>query len=407
MRTKKSLFVCVVLSLVLLAPVFGGGQQEGVPGVTEDTIRVGSTMALSGPVAAIGGPMAEGLRAWIAHVNNAGGIHGRQIDLRIQDDQFNPANTASLTRRLVERDRVFAMVGSLGTPCVLAIMDYLNDRGVPFVYQGAGATQLAVPPKQYVFPFQPNYLLEGNVMATYMVEELGLTRLGMVYRNADDGQDAYNSARETIEKAYPNAKLVEAISVDPYSSDFSTAIRRLQAADVEGIMLVTFNPQTPAFLQQAYEFGLTDPVILGSYANADASVVAAAGPDAGEGFQVMAWVAADLTDPDFPPWKIYQDFVGRADAIPNAFAVAGMIAGELFTEGLERAGRDLTREALVEAMESMDNWQGQLVPGATYHPFGDGTDVTSRLGIQAMYVLEVQNGGLAPVSQWIQYRDLD
>ncbi len=406
MRTKRIILMSVIFAMVLLVPVFGEGQQEGTPGVSATEITIGTTAAVSGPVAAIGKPYVEGMQAFFAHINAEGGINGRQINLIVQDDQFNPANTSSLTRRLVERDGVFAMVGSLGTPCVLAIMDYLNGRGVPFIYQGAGATALAVPPKKYVFPFQPNYMLEGNVMVRYFVEEMGYDKLAIVYRNADDGQDSAAAAAAAAE--YFGVEIVESIAVDPTATDFSNAISRLQSSGAQGVMLVTFSNQTIGFMTQAYEFGLTDPTFLATYANADPSIINAVGADKMVGFQSMAWVFADLTDETYEPWVWYSDYVGKPGTIPNAFAVAGMIAAELFTEAVRRVGdAELTRDAVVAAMESMDGWNGYLALDVDYSAY-DPSDVTCRLGKQSMYVLEVQEDGtFFPASEFISYQDVD
>lgn len=326
--------------------------------------------------------MAEGMEAYFAHVNAEGGIHGRQVNLEVADDRFDPSTTTALTRRLVERDRVFAMVGSLGSPNVLAVMDYLNDGGVSFVHQGGGATELAVPPKEYVFPFQPNYLLEGNLMVQYLVEELGHERLGVVYRAAEDGQNAYDSMMETIEM-YDDAEIVEAISVEEGDTDFSTAISRFESADVDAIMTVLFRPQSDQFLDQAYEFGLTDPTFLLTYANADQTLIDQLGTDVMNNVRSMAWVLADFDDPDLPPWLWYADYMDEEGAVPNAYGVAGMVAAEIFTEAARRAGENLTRDALVEALESMDGWSGHL----------------------ALDVMEVQDGEWYPVSEWIEYKE--
>ncbi len=403
MRNKTFILVSLFFCVVLLMPVFGEGSQEGTPGVTEDTIYIGSTQALSGPVASIGKPMAEGMRAFFDHVNKEGGIHGRKIDLTVADDQFDPSATTTLTRRLVERDNVFAMVGSLGSPNTLAVMDYLNGRGVPFVYQGAGATELAVPPKEYIFPFQPNYLLEGNIMTTYMVENLGHKRLGVLYRAAEDGQNAYESIKESI-KMYDDAEIVEALSVETGDTDFSTAISRFESADVDGIMVILFRPQVDQFLEQAYEFGLTEPTKLLTYANADQTLIDSLGAEVMQNVQSTAWVFADFNDPTFAPWKWFAEYKGEEGVMPNAYAVAGMVAAEIFTEAVRRAGPDLTREALVESLESMDRWNGYLALDVTYNEF-DPNDTTCRLGKQNMYVMKVQDGAWYPAGEWIRYTD--
>ncbi len=130
-------------------------------GITDTEIKIGTFQAMSGPVAVIGQSVANGMKAYFNYVNDNGGIYGRNINLIVADDQFNPAKTTVEVKRLIENDKVFALVGGLGTPGNLAVIDYVNKMKVPYVYQASGSSLLAIPPKKYIFPVQPNYTLEG------------------------------------------------------------------------------------------------------------------------------------------------------------------------------------------------------------------------------------------------------
>ncbi|MFW5826246.1 MAG: ABC transporter substrate-binding protein, partial [bacterium] len=155
--------------------------------------------------------------------------------------------------------------------------------------------------------------------------------------------------------------------------------------------------QSANFIKQAKELGLTDQNYLLTYSNADATFVTLAEGQA-EGAEAMAWVDVDFTETEQMLFQIYDaSFPGE---IPNAYAVAGMIAAEVFTEGLERAGRDLTRSSYVEALETLDLFTGAIAEGITYTDF-DASDPLSRIGKRSMYVLKVEDGVFARANDWI------
>lgn len=398
-KFSKGFFVFALLCL-FSAAVFAGGQQEAVTGVSDDEITIGTFQAMSGPVASIGVPVANGLEAYFNHVNENGGIYGRKINMIVADDQFNPGKTTVEVKRLVESDGIFAMVAGLGTPGNLAVMDYLNENEVPYIYQASGSSKLAVPPKKYIFPVQPNYLVEGNVMVRYLAEEKGAKRIAIVYRNAEDGIEEYDSVKKAI--SLYDAELVAEIAVDPTATDFATEVNKLNSASPDAVIVMLFNPQTPPFIKQAKQYGMTDQTYLLSYPNASVVFTQLAGEDA-EGVECMAWVDVDFTDMDFEPFKIYQATHGEGE-IPNAFAIAGMVAAELFTEALTLAGKNLTKDSLIKALESLNNWSGQLGKGIGYKTFNE-SDITCRLGKQSMYVLKVKEGVWTSYADWIYYAD--
>ena len=117
-HTRLTALLMLFLFVGALVAGCGGAPKKAVPGVTDTSIKIGSFMALSGPVAAVGVPVKKGMEAYIKYVNEQGGVHGRKIELLIEDDQFNPANALAAVKKLVEQDKVFAISPSLGTPGV-------------------------------------------------------------------------------------------------------------------------------------------------------------------------------------------------------------------------------------------------------------------------------------------------
>jgi branched-chain amino acid transport system substrate-binding protein len=387
---KKVLLV--VLSIVLMMSfVFAED------GVTDTEIKIGTFQAMSGPVAVIGQSVANGMNAYFNYINENGGVYGRKINLIIADDQFNPAKTTVEVKRMIENDKVFALVGGLGTPGNLAVMDYVNEKKVPYVYQSSGSSLLAIPPKKYIFPVQPNYTLEGNIVMNYLVKTKRAKKIAIVYRNDDAGKEFLDSALDTLKNKY-GMKPVETIAVNPTANDFSTELTKLIAKQPDAIAVMLFVPQSVNFVKQAKQYGLQKQKYILTYANSDISYIYLAKDDA-EGVEAMAWVNVDFSKPDLKPFQIYQKYFNQ---MPNAYAIAGMIAAEVFVEGLQRAGKDLTREGLVKALESMNKWSGMLAHEITYKPY-DPNDNTCRLGKQSMYVLRVRNGVWTQMTNWIYY----
>jgi len=385
-----------------MVPEWMDWKVQEVNGISEDTVKIGSFQALSGPVAPIGVSMRKGMDAYFNWVNENGGINGRKIDLLVADDQFNPSKTVVEVKRMVEQDKVFSMVGGLGTPGCLAVMDYLNNSKVPFVYQGSGSSLLAVPPKEYVFSVQPNYYsTEGPIAAKYLTEIVGAKKIGIVYRADDAGKEALAGMKKWLEENGHKGKLVAELPINPTATAFDNEIIELMTAEVDAVYMLTFIPQTPNFLKQSKDYGY-EPLFLGSYANADVTLIALA-QDAAEGFESLAWVDIGNTeDPNVQKYfEIYDSsFPGE---IPNAYAAAGFIAAEVFTEGLKRAGKNPTVDSLVTALEGMKDWRGMITPSITYSNFSSESE-TCRVGVREMYILKVKDGQMLKHQDWVNLK---
>ncbi len=392
----KKIYLALLI-LIAVSVVFAVANPGDKNGITTNEIKIGSFQALSGPVAAIGVPVKKGLDAYFNWVNNNGGIYGRKINLIVADDAFNPSNTVVEVKRLVESDKVFALVCGLGAPGNLAVMDYVEAQKVPYIYQAAGAGILTIPPKRYIFGVQPNYTTEGAIAAKYLVEQKKAKRIAIVYRNTDDGKEELNSFKKTL--SAKNINLAAEIPIEPTATDFSSNIVKLTEANVDSILVMLFVPQSSNFVKQAKQFGLTKQNYLLTYSNADPTFAAIAGADMAVGVEALAWVNVDFTDQNAHFLKVYQaTFSGQ---IPNAYAVAGMIAAEVFTEGVKRAGKNLTREKLISALESMNKWVGLISPMISYGPINIKKD-KARLGVQTMYILKFkEDGTLEKAFDWI------
>jgi len=187
---------------------------------------------------------------------------------------------------MVEEDKVFAIVGGLGTPGCLAVMDYLNEKAVPFVYQGSGVSALAIPPKKYVFAVQPNYTNEGQIFVKYIVDDLKLNKIALLYRDDDAGREGSVGVDQGINKF--GGELVVKTPFPGTETDFTSYLLKVKQSGAEA--LIVYEPTDSAIasniLKTAKSLGLTQKIFL-PYSHA--GIVAAAG-EAAENVYITGWV---------------------------------------------------------------------------------------------------------------------
>lgn len=383
---KKTL-VSIMLVVVMLATLSLSALAEN--GVTDKEITIGSFMALSGPVAGIGTPLANGMLAYFAELNAKGGVNGRKIKLITEDDQFTPNKTVAAVRKLVEKDRVFAIVGGLGTSGCLAVMDYTTRANVPFVYPASGATALAFPMKKNIFVVQPNYRTEGKVIAKFIHDKFPKKKVAYIHDDTEIGKEG---AKYTDANLKPlKVQVVADVAFPATNVDFSSYVLKLKEAGAEVVVYHGTNAAAASIRKEAAKIGYKFEMIV-NYALADPIMYQLAG-DAWEGVYSTAWLPP--LSPDAPGVKKFYDTYTKY--YPNgagfAYAAAGWVAAEVFTEAVRRCGNNVTRENLYKALESMKNWNGDLARQITFSN-------VKRSGVNEMMMLQAKKGALVEASKW-------
>ena len=392
---KRLIFVWIILLLFVTSFTFAA--EVSSPGVYPNKIVIGTFQALSGPYAIIGKGMLKGMKAYFNWVNKNGGVYGRKIDLIVYDDQLNPALTVPDVKRMVEQDHVFAIVGGLGTYGCLAVMNYLEKNHVPFVYQGSGSPLLSNPPKKYIFPVQPNYNLEGRLIAKFLVKNEKKKKIAVMYMNNDIGQEGFTAIKDQLSKY--NLKPFISIAYNPTNSDFSSEIIKLMNVNPDSLVIYGLLTDTIRIITQLRQYGLDIPVVT-IYPNADPAFIKLGGK-AVEGTILTGWVPIPTkNNPKFTKKfekyiKIYQETYPKQ--IPSSYAAAGFIAGEVFTHALRLAGSHLTRDGLVKALDEFKNWNGILAQDITFTP-------TDREGKTSMYFMKIENGQFVPITGWMSLK---
>jgi branched-chain amino acid transport system substrate-binding protein len=374
---KKRLVVLVAtLTAVLTVTLPGALAGPAVDGLTSKSITIGTTMPITGPAnfyASIG----AGMRAYFSHINarraksdGKRGVYGRQIVLKVYDDGYNPVNTLQQTRKAVEQDKVFAMVGGLGTEAQLAVRSYLNQRKVPQIYVSTGATTFGRDHKQYPWSigWQPDYIQEGIALGKHLRSTKPSAKVGVLYQNDDYGKDLLVGFRKTA------GSLVTATeSYEVGSSAVTSQTARLRASGADTFLIIAIPGPTITALVTAYRIGWRPTLLVNSVGATDVWITAAqnaaGSPEAVNGIVTTTY----LKDPAQPKYasdtqvKFYKTLMAKylpGANVNNSQYYYGMAKAADFVQALYRAGKSPTRASLMRAVENLTYKSPWVLPGA-------------------------------------------
>lgn len=338
---------------------------EYANGASDSAIKVGTVGVQSGPLAFIGTPYFAGMEAYFKKVNEEGGVNGRTIELIKKDDEFKPDKSVQAIESLVFDDEVFAIVGHLGTPGVMASVDIVKEEGIPSVYFGSGAATLTEAGENF-FPVQPNYVYEGKLMAKYAIDEFKASKIAVIYRNDDVGRDGLDGIVEGLKELGKSDVLADSdhLAYNAGDTDFTVQVQKAKSANPDLLIIYGLGGGTAGILKEIEKIGFDVPMLT-TYSNADASFLAMASPGAPSvitNLHVMGWL--DVTEAKLKPLN---DAMAKyfADVPVNAYTMAGWVAAETFVAGVKQAGDNLSWNGYIDAMNNLKFTEG-LAPEISY-----------------------------------------
>ncbi|GIK87763.1 MAG: lipoprotein [Betaproteobacteria bacterium] len=318
-------------------------------GITPTSVLIGQSAAFSGPAAQLGVHMRDGAKLWLDHVNAQGGIHGRTIQLRTRDDKYEANLAAENTRRFVNDDRVFALFAYVGTPTSQASLPIFTEARVPFVAPFTGAELLRQPFNRYVFNVRASYYDETEAIVDHLYR-IGARRIAVFHQADSYGQAGLDGTTRALVKR--NLKVHAAGTVQRNSTEVTEAVKTLNASQPDAVVMISAYASTAEFVRQMKKAGSVASFYTVSFVGSKA--LADALGDDGHGVtisQVVPFPWSPLT----PVVREYLEFARRAQVEVNFSTLEGFIAAKVLTEGLRRAGRDLTRDRFIAALESIGN----------------------------------------------------
>ncbi|MDD5324131.1 MAG: ABC transporter substrate-binding protein [Polaromonas sp.] len=332
----------------LLLAFYGLTAGAAEVGVTDTEIRVGQFAAQTGPAAELGKRMQVGMLAQFNAVNAAGGISGRTITLISRDDGYEPAKAIAAVKALIEEDKVFALVGSVGTPTNLAAVPAINAAGIPLIGPFTGAQGLREPLNRNLFHVRASYFDETERIVQYLTT-LGITKIAVFYQNDSYGKAGLEGVLRALAKR--NLKPTASVTVERNTVDVAASLAAILKAAPEAVVQISAYKSCAALIKQAKAKGYGGQFFNVSFVGSTA--LAEELGDVGAGVTISQVVPFPYTASS-PIVREYQQRMTEAGHKDFDFSsMEGFLAAKVFTEGLHRAGRALTRENLVTALESI------------------------------------------------------
>lgn len=384
------LVVALIAFVALCAAAPPAGTQER--GITPTEIVLGTSTPLSGPAAAWG-TTARGVEAYLQYINEQGGIHGRTIRFIMLDDGYQPPRAVQNVRQLVERDGVFGLVGMIGSANAAATADYIFRNEVVWMTPAVESDPwIGNPNIEYLFVTYPNYYQEAKILTRYAVEELGKQRIAVLYQNDQYGDNGRRGVIDALVEM--GMSPVATVSYELTDGDLSVHALRIGQAQADAVILYA-TPAHGAMAAGALAQLNPRPQILSSFTLADPVMAALAG-EAWNGVIVPSYFHYPGTDEKVD--RVLQILLERnPDLAAMPFnALAGVTFVEPLLEGLRRAGPDVTKESFRDAMETIQDWDGELLRGIS---FGPGR----RQGLNRIFLSQMIDGVPHQLTDWLEY----
>jgi branched-chain amino acid transport system substrate-binding protein len=328
-------------------------------GVTDDTILIGSHGPITGGATFLGLGGRAGAELAYKEINEAGGIHGRKLKLIFVDDGFSPSRALASVKRLVEQDKVFMINGLSGSNPTLGTIEYLRQAKVPAYITIASAPPVTRPFNRYLFRGATTETVRfGELNAEFMVEFLQVQRIAIVSGVEENLKTEADETIKMLENWY-KVKTVMRAEFKVGDKDFTPQLLKVKQSNADFIFIVGQTPEASIAIRQARELGLRQPIQVAP-SSTDNALIANLGPDA-EGVLGL-WGAGAFIDSGHPDMVKFRKSWATMNSSapkgrPNLFDVWGYTEVYVIAEALRKAGRDLTREKFIDALESIQNYR--------------------------------------------------
>ncbi len=375
---------------------------EEVPGITPTEIILGMHGPLTGTYGAAYAPVIGGVEAYFRYVNaEEGGACGRDIILKVEDDQYDAAGAVDAVKKLLDRDNVFAMIAGIGTAAHSAVWEELNERGVPDLWIMSGAHKWAADPEAHPWsvPLLPDYFIEGTIFGKYISENMPGEKVGIIYQNDDFGKDELAGLKNGLDPA--KNELVTEQSYEITAVSIRSQVSNMKDAGVEVVVAACIPPSCAQLIKEADRLGW-HPQIFINYTNSDPMMFQYSSPELMEGVITLQGnkLSTWTDDPDVAEHHRMMSEYGDYPA--GNFTIVGAAAASLTVEALRATCDDLTRQGLMDAVHTIfKDYQGAIaLPGIV-------TDLspTDHYATESMRMLRAHDGEWEYFGEIISFTD--
>ena len=348
---KNKMLSTLLGSTLLALSAFATAALAANNGVTDTEIRIGQFAALTGPAAELGRRLQAGINAQFSAVNAAGGINGRKLVLVSRDDGYEPEKAAAAAKALIEEDKVFALIGSVGTPTTLAAVPAINAASIPLIGPFTGAQALREPVNRNIFHVRASYFDETERIVQHLTT-VGITKIAVFYQNDAFGKTGLDGVNRAMDRR--KLKTVGSMTVERNSVDVTASLNELLKLAPEAVIQISAYKSSAALIKQARAKKYGGQFFNVSFVGARA--LASELGDVGTGVTISQVVPFPFATASLISREYQQRMTEAGDKEFDFSSMEGFLAAKVLTEGLRRAGKDLSRQSLTTALESMKDY---------------------------------------------------
>jgi len=379
----------VALALALSAPLALAQSQ----GVMKDEIVIGSIQDLSGPLAGFGKQDRLGMMLRVDEVNEQGGINGRKLRLIVEDSGYDPRRAVLAAQKLVNQDKIFAMVAHIGTAQNMAAMPIQFEKNVINFFPITAAREMYEPFHRLKYSFAATYYDQIRHAAPKLAKEKGAKKVCSVYQDDEFGLEVLRGAEAGLKTI--GMQLAEKTSYKRGATDFSSQVARMKSAGCDMVVLGTIIRETIGVIGESRKTGF-NPVFLGSSASYT-DLIHKLGGKAMDGLYATMTVQQPYLDESSQPIRFWANkYKTKFNEDPTVFSVYGYLAVDAFIRAATKAGPNLTTDSFIKAMDTM------TIPtdifGSAEMTFGP----KKRLGNNLSRLSQIQDGRWKVVSDYFK-----
>jgi branched-chain amino acid transport system substrate-binding protein len=374
----------LIMGILLLTVFLGLTVAVAETGVNQQEIRIGGSLDLTGPAAFMGQGVRRGIILYFDKVNAEGGIHGRKLTYVVEDDGYVVAKTVTNYKKLTMKNKVFCFLGSTGSVGPKALKPYLEEDQIPFIGPYGYTSAMFRPTHKYLFNIYATCEAQAAILVDYVKNEIKIDKpiIGLLAEDNEIGQDTIRGAKAQMAKYGWGEPVIELYKRS--AIDFSSQVLRLKASNVNVFFFPVISSHTAQILKECQKADFT-PYLFATATATDMKFLKKAGESAYYGKGLCSFATQVNDRSDAPGALEFQGALAKYDSDntdPNSFNLFGYGIAKVLCEGIKRAGKDLTREKLIQALETFDNFETNIFAPVTYGK-------NNRQGTDSVRILQV------------------
>ena len=386
--TLKTLLTQATVATLALTATLASAQQQGV---SKDEIVIGSIQDLSGPIAGFGKQIRSGMQLAVDELNEQNGINGRKIKLIIEDSAYDPKKAVLAAQKLVNQDKIFMMVGHLGTAQNMAAMPVQFEKNVINFFPITAAREMYEPFHKLKYAFAATYYDQMRFAVPKLVKEKAAKKVCTMYQDDDFGLEVVKGGEVGLKTI--GMEFAEKTSFKRGATDFSSQISKMQASGCDFIVMGTLIRETIGGIGTARKLGY-NPTFIGS-SGAYTDLIHKLGGKAMDGFYATMTVQNPYTDEQSPPIRFWANkYKTKFNEEPTVFSVYGYLAVNTFANAATKTGANLTTDSFIKVMDTM------RIPTDIFGSAPASFTPIKRLGSDASRLSQIQDGKWKVMSEY-------